>query len=194
LRELARAASAWRHRAAERDSAVRNQNEDLPAMTFDAIVIGAGVNGLAAAVHLTAKGWKVLVLERNGVAGGAVKTAEVTLPGFRHDLYAMNLGLFAGSPFVAAHGKLLAEHGLEFVPAERAFASVFGDGKWLGVERDAEAVARRIGAFSANDEKQCRSLTAGFADRAPHIFAFLGAPMPSFDLARGLLRAYRAKG
>ena len=77
-------------------------------MTFDAIVIGAGVNGLAAAVHLSAKGWKVAVLERNATAGGAVKTAEVTLPDFRHDLYAMNLGLFAGSPFVAAHKERLA--------------------------------------------------------------------------------------
>ena len=64
-------------------------------MQYDAVVIGAGVNGLAAAVHLSAKGWKVLVLERAPVAGGAVKTAEVTVPGFRHDLYAMNLSLFA---------------------------------------------------------------------------------------------------
>src|ERR1700722_12893693 len=125
-------------------------------MKFDAIVIGAGVNGLAAAVHLAAKGWKVAVLERNAVAGGAVKTAEVTLPGFRHDLYAMNLGLFAGSPFVAKHRDLLAAHGLEFVASDRAFASAFADGTWLGVERDAEAVATRIGELSANDEKEWR--------------------------------------
>jgi phytoene dehydrogenase-like protein len=68
-------------------------------MRYDAIVIGAGINGLAAAVHLSAKGWKVAVVERASVAGGAVKTSEITLPGFRHDLYAMNLSLFAGSPF-----------------------------------------------------------------------------------------------
>ena len=49
-------------------------------MRYGAVVIGAGVNGLAAAVHLSAKGWKVAVLERAVVAGGAVKTAEVTLP------------------------------------------------------------------------------------------------------------------
>src|ERR1700745_731814 len=67
-------------------------------MPYDAVVIGAGVNGLAAAVHLSAKGWKVAVVERADVAGGAVMTREITRPGFRHDLYAMNLGLFAGSP------------------------------------------------------------------------------------------------
>ena len=68
---------------------------------YDAIVIGAGHNGLAAAVHLAAKGWKVAVVERADEPGGAVKTRAVTLPGFQHDLFAMNLGLFAGSPFFA---------------------------------------------------------------------------------------------
>ena len=72
-------------------------------MPYDAVVIGAGVNGLAAARALSAKGWKVAVVERGAIAGGAVKTSEITRPGFRHDLYAMNLSLFAGSPFFAAH-------------------------------------------------------------------------------------------
>src|ERR1700678_2487919 len=128
--------------------------------SYDAVVVGSGVNGLAAALHLASKGWKVAVCERADVAGGAVKTAEVTLPGFRHDLYAMNLGLFAGSPFVAEHKERLAAHGLEFTPSDRAFASAFPDGKWLGVERDVDAVAKRIGAFSTADEQQWRSLSA----------------------------------
>src|SRR5271157_5807964 len=91
------------------------------AMAYDAIVIGAGHNGLAAAIHLAAKGWKVGVFERNGVAGGAVQTREATLPGFRHDVFAMNLSLFAGSPFVAAYGAALARHGLAFVSTPDTF-------------------------------------------------------------------------
>ena len=54
-------------------------------MTYDAVVIGAGHNGLAAAVELQSKGWSVAVVEGKPVAGGAVKTREVTLPGFRHE-------------------------------------------------------------------------------------------------------------
>src|SRR5262249_34687437 len=114
---------------------------------YDAIVIGAGVNGLAAALHLAVKGWKVLVLERGETAGGAVKTRELTLPGFRHDLYAMNVGLFAGSPFFAAHKQRLEAAGIGFVGASRCFASAFPDATWLGVDQDVEITARRITAL-----------------------------------------------
>ncbi len=78
---------------------------------YDAIVIGAGHNGLAAAVHLAAKGRQVAVVEQAREAGGAVKTREVTLPGFRHDLFAMNLSMFAGSPFFAAYKDRLFANG-----------------------------------------------------------------------------------
>jgi phytoene dehydrogenase-like protein len=61
----------------------------------DAIVVGAGVNGLGCATLLARAGWRVTVLERADEPGGAIRTAEVTLPGFRHDLYATNLNLFA---------------------------------------------------------------------------------------------------
>src|SRR5579883_2625140 len=102
----------------------------------DAVVIGAGHNGLAAAVHLAARGWKVAVIEQAVEPGGAVKTGEATLPGFRHDLYAMNLSLFAGSPFLAAYRDLLTEHGLAFASAADCFATAFPDRTWLGVSKD----------------------------------------------------------
>jgi len=73
-------------------------------MRHDAVVIGAGHNGLAAAVRLAEKGWSVAVVEANAEPGGAVKTRELTLPGFRHDLCAMNLSMFAGSGFFAPQG------------------------------------------------------------------------------------------
>ena len=163
-------------------------------MAYDAVVIGAGVNGLAAAVHLSAKGWKVAVVERADTAGGAVKTREITCPGFRHDLYAMNLGLFAGSPFFALHKDRLFAHGLGFVGAEHCFASAFPDGTWLGVEKNPEANAQRIAALSKADADRWRAMTAEFAQDAPHIFGLLGAPMPSWQAARTIFAAWRARG
>src|SRR4051812_21594812 len=120
-------------------------------MDFDAVFIGAGHNALACAIHLASRGWRVGVFERNDTAGGAVRTAEVTLPGFRHDLYAMNLGLFAGSPFVAEHGQALRAHGLAFAPAEHCFASPMLDGRWFGVSKDLEATVARAAQFSHED-------------------------------------------
>ena len=163
-------------------------------MPYDAIVIGAGVNGLAAALHLAAKGWKVAVVERAEVAGGAVKTREITLPGFRHDLYAMNLSLFAGSPFFAAHKDRLLAQGLDFVGAEQCFATAFPDGSWLGVERNLEATADRIAALSAADAQRWRAMIAAFARDAPHIFGLLGSPLPSLQALRAIFAAWRSRG
>jgi len=163
-------------------------------MRYDAVVIGAGSNGLAAAVHLSAKGWKVAVLERAAVAGGAVKTAEITLPGFRHDLFAMNLSLFAGSPFFAAHKERLINAGVEFVPAARSFATAFPDGTWLGVETDLEATAGRIAAQNPADAQCWREMAAAFDGDAPHIFALLASPMPSIAALRTSFGAWRAGG
>jgi len=163
-------------------------------MKYDAIVVGAGHNGLAAAIHLAAKGWKVGVFERNATAGGAVQTRELTLPGFRHDVFAMNLSLFAGSPFVAAYGAALARHGLAFVSAPDTFSTSFPDGSWFGVSADLETTAARADALNAADGRRWREMVAAFADEAAHIFGVLGAPMPSFALAKVLYKAWRAEG
>jgi phytoene dehydrogenase-like protein len=163
-------------------------------MTYDAIVIGAGHNGLATAIHLAAKGWKVGIFERNGVAGGAVQTREATLPGFRHDLFAMNLSLFAGSPFVAAYGAALARHGLAFAPATESFASAFPDGSWFGVSADLDVTVARACQFSVEDGKRWREMATAFASDAPHIFGVLGSVIPSLALAKVLYKAWRAKG
>jgi phytoene dehydrogenase-like protein len=163
-------------------------------MPYDAVVVGGGVNGLAAALHLSVKGWKVVVVERAAVAGGAVKTAEITQPGFRHDLYAMNLGLFAGSPFFATHKDRLIAHGLDFVGAEQCFATAFPDGSWLGVEKNLEANASRIADLSPADAERWRAMTAAFGEDAPHVFGLLGSPLPSWQALRVAYSAWRARG
>ena len=115
---------------------------------YDAILIGAGHNTLAAALHLSAKGWRVAVFEQAPVAGGAVKTGAYTLPGYRHDWAAMNLSLFAGSPFFKTYGPELMRHGLEFAPVSAPFASVFPDDSWLGVTTDLAETRARLATVS----------------------------------------------
>ncbi|MCY6380214.1 phytoene desaturase family protein [Hoeflea prorocentri] len=161
---------------------------------LDAVIIGAGHNSLACATHLAAKGWRVAIFEQASEPGGAVKTGEYTEPGFRHDWAAMNLSLFAGSPFFKAYGDELVKNGLEFAPVSNCFASVFPDGKWLGVSNDVEKTTARIAAFSGQDAETWTALTEAFPAEAEHLFAILGSPMNMRALASSSWRLWRKKG
>jgi phytoene dehydrogenase-like protein len=162
--------------------------------TYDAVFIGAGHNTLACALHLAARGWRVGLFEQAGVAGGAVKTGDYTLPGFRHDWAAMNLSLFAGSAFFKAHAAELVKHGAEFVPVSNSFASAFPDGSWCGVSTDMATTTARIASHSAQDAKTWEGLVAGFGAEAPHLFGLLGSPMGMRALAYFGFKTLRAKG
>jgi phytoene dehydrogenase-like protein len=153
---------------------------------YDAVVVGAGHNGLATAVMLAGSGWSVAVVERAGEPGGAVRTAEVTLPGFRHDLYATNLNLFAGSPFVAEYGQELAAHGFAVVGSSKPFGSLFPGAEFLGVTTDARETLERIQRVSAADAQSWQRLGAWFGKVAPAMFGVLGSPLPSMSAARAL--------
>ena len=80
---------------------------------YDAVVVGSGPNGLAAAVELARNGRSVAVLEAEDVVGGGVRSAELTLPGFVHDVCSAIHPTGYASPFFRALP--LAEHGLEWV-------------------------------------------------------------------------------
>ncbi len=163
-------------------------------MDYDAVVIGAGHNALVTAIYLARAGWRVCVLEKNSVPGGAVRTAEITLPGFRHDLYATNLNLFAGSPFAREFGAQLARHGMEFVPSARPYASVFPDGSSIAVETDLQATLERMRRLNAADADAWARLAAAFPAEAEHIFPLLAVEMPSVTLAKQLLSSTRRQG
>ena len=163
-------------------------------MDFDAIIIGAGHNALAAGVHLASRGWSVGIFERNSAPGGAVRTEEVTLPGFRHDLYAMNLSLFAGSPFLAEHGESLRAHGLAFAPAEHCFASPMPDGGWFGVSKDLGETLACAEKFSHEDASTWAGMLEKFGGDAPHILSLLGSPMTARALSATAWKAWRSQG
>ncbi|WP_206057346.1 NAD(P)/FAD-dependent oxidoreductase [Nitratireductor sp. XY-223] len=161
---------------------------------FDAAIIGSGHNSLVCAAHLQQKGWRTIVLEQASEPGGAVKTLELTEPGFRHDWAAMNLSLFAGSAFNREYAEKLGACGLEFVPADKCFASVFPDGKWLGVGTDLAATRERIAAFSEADAETWGELVEEFPGKAEYIFALLGSPMKTHIQGRLLAKALWKKG
>lgn len=161
---------------------------------FDAILIGAGHNSLACAAHLGSKGWKTAIFERNPTIGGAVRTGEYTLPGFRHDFGAMNLSLFAGSAFHRKYANELKSHGLEFVPVADCFASAFPDGRWFGVSTDIDKTAARMTGFSKTDADNWRRLSAAFPGEAEHLFRLLGSPMTFRALSGFAWSAWRKKG
>ena len=150
---------------------------------YDAILVGAGHNSLACAAHLARKGWKVAVFERNPAIGGAVQTQRMTLPGFRHDLGAMNLSLFAGSAFHRTYANELKAGGLDFAPVADCFATAFPDGRWFGVSTDIEKTVARLAAFSPADAATWRRLVAEFPGEAEHLFRLLGSPMTGRALA-----------
>ncbi|MEP1930587.1 MAG: NAD(P)/FAD-dependent oxidoreductase [Roseibium sp.] len=164
------------------------------ALVTDAIIIGSGHNSLTCAAHLAAKGWSVSVFEQAPVPGGAVKTAELTLPGFRHDWAAMNLSLFAGSGFSKTYGEDLGKHGLEYVPVQHVFASVFPDGKWFGVSNDTDATLARLKTFSSADALTWDNLSTEFFTQAEPIFDLLGSPMTKRSLAKQAMKILSKRG
>lgn len=110
---------------------------------LDAVVVGAGPNGLAAAVTLARAGRSVLVLEAADTPGGGARSAELTLPGYLHDVCSSVLPLAAASPFFASAG--LSSHGLELLPFEVALAHPLDGGRAGAVLASVEATAAGLG-------------------------------------------------
>jgi phytoene dehydrogenase-like protein len=108
-------------------------------VAHDAIVVGAGPNGLAAAVELARNGLSVLVLEANRTVGGAARTEELTLPGFRHDVGSAVYPMGAGSPFFSTLP--LVEHGLEWIHPDVPLAHPLDDGRAILLRRSVEDTA-----------------------------------------------------
>src|SRR4051812_36968079 len=111
----------------------------------DAVVIGSGINSLACAALLAKGGWDVCVLERNDWLGGAIRTAEITEPGFVHDVFSAWHPLWVGGGAHAQLGDDLAARGLEYLNTELPTATAFPDGGASFLLRNAEGNAKEIG-------------------------------------------------
>ena len=112
-----------------------------------ATVIGAGPNGLTAAIELAAAGLDVTIHEDNDLIGGSTRTAELTLPGFRHDVCSAVHPLAVSSPCFGRYP--LAEHGLEWIQPEAPLAHPLDDGTAVILERSLDATCANLGADGA---------------------------------------------
>ncbi|HKC74663.1 MAG TPA: NAD(P)-binding protein, partial [Chloroflexota bacterium] len=91
----------------------------------DAVLVGSGINALVAAALLAKAGWQVQVLERNDSLGGTVQTAEITVPGFQHDVFSAWHPLFVGSAAYRELQKDLQVRGLTYLNTAVATASLY---------------------------------------------------------------------
>lgn len=157
---------------------------------YDAIVVGAGPNGLAAAIRLAQADRSVLLIEANEVIGGAARSEELTLPGFVHDPYSGVYPLGIGSPFFSTLP--LDQHGLEWVHAPAPLAHPFDDGTAAVLERSLDDTADAFGSAGP----AYRAMMRPFLDRWDDLIADILNPMsiPSDPLlfARFGLRAIRS--
>ncbi|WP_458246396.1 phytoene desaturase family protein [Streptomyces sp. MAI_2237] len=124
---------------------------------LDAVVVGAGPNGLTAAVELARRGFSVAVFEARGTVGGGARTEELTLPGFRHDPCSAAHPLGVNSP--AFRALPLERYGLKWLHAELPMAHPFLDGSAAVLSR---SVAETAASFGSRDAGAYRRLVAPF--------------------------------
>jgi len=144
----------------------------MPNPRYDAVVVGSGPNGLAAAITLARAGRSVLVYEANDTLGGGFRSAELTLPGFVHDICSTVQALTVVSPFFKSF--LLAEHGVELIYPDAAVAHPLDDGTAAVLERSMDATCRTLG----RDASAYRRLMEPLVNHADKLNADLLGPFP----------------
>lgn len=137
----------------------------MSAERYDAVVVGAGPNGLAAAIALAEAGRGVLLLEAEAQLGGAVTTAELTLPGFHHDVFSSVHPAAVASPVFARMP--LHEHGLRWVQPELPMAHPLPGGRAAVLARDLDATAASLDALAPGDGARWRELAEPYLRSFP---------------------------
>lgn len=158
---------------------------------YDAIVIGAGPNGLAAAIEIARAGRSVCLYERNSTIGGGTRSAELTRPGFIHDVCSAVHPLGASSPFFSQLP--LQKHGLEFIYPPAELAHPFDDGTALLLERSLDSTAQRLGKDRNSYKKTFTPLVAAWHGIKDDLLGPISLmPRHPFAMARFGLSAIRS--
>jgi phytoene dehydrogenase-like protein len=159
----------------------------LADATYDAVIIGAGHNGLALGTYLARSGWDVAIFEKRAEEGGGLCTEELTKPGFLHNVHCNYHTLVGVCP---VYDDLeLQDHGLRYVRPPVQMASVFGDGTALTVHTDLDRTCASIARLSPKDAETFRRLyeeTKGYLDMILLTLMY-SPPISMKDITRALV-------
>jgi phytoene dehydrogenase-like protein len=144
-----------------------------------AVVVGSGPNGLAAAITLAESGHRVTLFEAQPDIGGGVRSAELTLPGYIHDVCSAIYPFGRISPFFAGQAGALERHGLRWIEPRYSIGHPMDDGNAVFVERDVDATA--AGLDDEHDARAYRTLVAPIVDHwaelSPHLLTSFNVPL-----------------
>ncbi|HEV2246185.1 MAG TPA: NAD(P)/FAD-dependent oxidoreductase, partial [Terriglobia bacterium] len=157
--------------------------------SHDAIVVGSGPNGLAAAIRLAQAGLSVLVLEAQQCIGGGAQTMELTLPGFSHDVCSAVHPLAASSPFFKSLP--LQAHGLQWIQPPLALAHPLDDGTAAVLSRSIEETCEPLGSDAAAYRRLMSPLAAKWSDLIQDVLGPPQVPKHPLALARFGWNAWR---
>lgn len=149
---------------------------------YDAIVVGAGPNGLAAGIRLQQHGLSVLMVEAKATIGGGMRTEELTLPGFRHDICSAIHPTALASPFLQTLP--LHAHGLEYIFPEIDCAHPFDDGTAAHLERSLPRTASLLGKDGKAYRKIFEPIASYWEDIAPSVLGPLSFPRYPIEMAQ----------
>jgi phytoene dehydrogenase-like protein len=161
-------------------------------MEADAVVVGSGPNGLVAANMLADRGWDVIVCEEQPSPGGAVRSGEVTAPGFVHDLYSAFYPLTRASRYIASLD--LESYGVEWLTCQGVVAHPHPDGRCALLSLDLDETCASLESFAPGDGDAWRLLFELWRRTGPHLVGALLTPLPPLRPAGGLLRALGLRG